>query len=109
MKLSQKQNPFSEFFAAFLKSSLNSKHSGKEVTLIVFVFWKLSSPKKVVRKMAQKSCFRGSFDKQHGRPSQALLKSPSQNLYHIHCLITAKSIELEKMPLIDMHILGTAC
>ena len=84
MKLSQKQNPFSEFFAAFLKSSLNSKHSGKEVTLIVFVFWKLSSPKKVVRKMAQKSCFRGPFDKQHGRPSQALLKSPSQHLYHIH-------------------------
>ena len=34
--------------------------------------------------MSKKSCFRGPFDKQHGKRAQALLKSASQHLYHIH-------------------------
>ena len=34
--------------------------------------------------MAKKSRVRGSFDKQHGRRTQALLKSASQHFYHIH-------------------------
>ena len=50
MKLSQKQNTFSELFAAFLKSSLNFKHFEKKMTLIAFVFWKLSTPKTWLRK-----------------------------------------------------------
>ena len=34
--------------------------------------------------MSKKSRFRGSFGKQHGKRAQALLKSASQQLYHIH-------------------------
>ena len=34
--------------------------------------------------MSKKSCFRGPFDKQHGKRAQALLKSASQHHYHIH-------------------------
>ena len=41
MKLSQKQKTFSEFFAAFLKYSLNFKQFEKKMTLIAFLFWKL--------------------------------------------------------------------
>ena len=33
--------------------------------------------------MSKKSRFRHSFDKQHGKRAQALLKSPSQHFYHI--------------------------
>ena len=34
--------------------------------------------------MSKKSHFKGPFDKQHGKRAQALLKPPSQHLYHIH-------------------------
>ena len=41
--------------------------------------------------MPKKSCFRGSFDKQHGKRAQALLKSASQH-YHIHRSLPRKLI-----------------
>ena len=47
--LSQKQKSFSEFFSAFLKSTLNFEHFQKKMTLIADVFPELSSPKKVIR------------------------------------------------------------
>ena len=34
--------------------------------------------------MSKKSRFRGPFDKQYGNCAQALFKSASQHLYHIH-------------------------
>ena len=34
--------------------------------------------------MSKKYQFRGSFEKQHGKSFQALVKSESQHLYHIH-------------------------
>ena len=43
--LSQKQKTFSEFFSAFLKSTLNFEHFQKKMTLIADVFPKLPSPK----------------------------------------------------------------
>ena len=45
MPLSPKQKSFSEFFSAFLESSLNFEHSQKKMTLIAEVFPKLQSPK----------------------------------------------------------------
>ena len=45
MKLSQKQKPFSQLFAAFLRCSFNFKHFEKRMTLIDFVFSKLQTPK----------------------------------------------------------------
>ena len=47
--LSQKQQTFSQFFSAFLKSTLNFQHFQKKMTLIADVFPKLTSPKKVIR------------------------------------------------------------
>ena len=47
--LSLKQKTFSEFFSAFLKSTLNFEHFQKKMTPIADVFPKLLSPKKVIR------------------------------------------------------------
>ena len=47
--LSQKQKTFSQFFSAFLKSTLNFEHFQKKMTLIADVFPKLPLPKKVIR------------------------------------------------------------
>ena len=59
MHFSRNQNIFSEFFAAFLDSTLNFDHFLKKQTLIAYVFPKLPSPKDVVRKMCKNSCFGG--------------------------------------------------
>ena len=48
IRLSQKQKTFSQFFSAFLKSTLNFEHFQKKMTLIADVFPKLPSPKKVI-------------------------------------------------------------
>ena len=45
MQLSQKQNSFSQVFAAFWKFILNFKSFEKKMTLIDFVFSKLRTPK----------------------------------------------------------------
>ena len=47
--LSQKQKTFSEFFSAFLKSTLNFENFQKKINLIADVFPKLPSAKKVIR------------------------------------------------------------
>ena len=47
--LSQKEQTFSQFFSAFLKSTLNFEHFQIKMTLIADVFPKLRSPKKVIR------------------------------------------------------------
>ena len=47
--LSQKQQAFSQFFSAFLKSTLNFEHFQKKMTLIADVFPQLPSPKNVIR------------------------------------------------------------
>ena len=47
--LSKKQKTFSQFFSAFLKSTLNFESFQKKMTLIADVFPKLPSPKKVIR------------------------------------------------------------
>ena len=47
--LSQKQKTFSQFFSAFLKSTLNSEHFQTKINLIADVFPKLPSAKKVIR------------------------------------------------------------
>ena len=47
--LSQKQKTFSDFFSAFLKSTLNFEHFQKKMTLLADVFPKLPSMKKVIK------------------------------------------------------------
>ena len=52
--------------------------------LIADVFPKLRTPKNLVKSMSKKSCFNGSFGKQHSKRLQTLLKFAWQNLYHIY-------------------------
>ena len=53
------------------------------MTLIADLFPKLRRPKNVVRYMSKKSCFKGLFDRQHGKRGQKLLRSEPQHRYHI--------------------------
>ena len=55
--------------------------------------------------MPKKSRFRGPFDKQHGKRAQALLKSASQHLYHIHRSLPRK-LSWKKSLLLTCQILG---
>ena len=55
--------------------------------------------------MSKKSHFKGPFDKQHGKRAQALLKPPSQHLYHIHWSL-ATNLCSKKCLLLTCQILG---
>ena len=67
-----------------LKSRSKFEDFEKKMTLIAYVFPKLRIAKDMVREMSKKSRFKRPFDKQHGKRSQTLLKSPWQHLYHIY-------------------------
>ena len=54
------------------------------MTLIADVVPKLRTQKNLVRSMPKESNFKGSFQKQHGKRAQTLLKFAWQNLYHIY-------------------------
>ena len=83
MKVSRKQKPFSQFFQAFLKYTLNFEHFEKrKTTLIAEVLPKIRSPKDKVRSKSKKSRSKGSSGKEHGKRAQILLKFAWQNLYH---------------------------
>ena len=85
MQLSPKQKIFCDFFSAFLKSSLNFERlKTKKKTLIAEVFPKLQTPKHMVTSMSKKSRCKGSFEKQHGKCAQTLLKYQGLLLYHIY-------------------------
>ena len=47
--------------------------------------------------MSKKSRFRGCFDKEYGKPSQALLKYASQHRYHIHWSLARKLCSLKSL------------
>ena len=47
MQLSEKLKAFSQFFIAFLESTLNFEHLKKKISLIAQVFLKLYTPKDV--------------------------------------------------------------
>ena len=54
------------------------------MTLIADVFPKLRTLKNLVRLMSKKSGLRRSFEKQHSKGAQTLLKFERQHLYHIY-------------------------
>ena len=47
------------------------------------VFWKLRTPKNVIRYISKKSRFKVPFDREHAKRAQALLQSEPQHCYHI--------------------------
>ena len=84
MQLSRKQNTFSEFFTAFLKSKWNFEHFDKKDDADRFCIFEITHSENVVRKISKKLSLREPFNKQHGKLPEALLKPASQHLYHIH-------------------------
>ena len=54
------------------------------MTLIADFFPKLRTPEKVPRYMSNKSRFKGTFDRQHGKRVQKVLRSGQQHCYHIY-------------------------
>ena len=54
------------------------------MTFIADVFPKLRTQKNLIRSMPKKSRFKRSFENQHGKWSQTLLKCQGQLLYHIY-------------------------
>ena len=59
MQLSHKQKTLSQFFAPFLKSSLNFKYFFKKDDLQRFCISETTDSVNVVREMSKKSNFRG--------------------------------------------------
>ena len=55
--------------------------------------------------MSKEPCFRGPFEKQHGKRAQALLKSASQHVYHILWPL-ATQLTWKKSLLLTCQILG---
>ena len=53
------------------------------MSFIADLFAKLRTPKDVVRDLSEKSRFKGTFDRQHGKRVQTLLGSESKYRYHI--------------------------
>ena len=87
-QLSQKQKAFSELFS-FANQS-NFDHIAVIILKVISkdfltgnIFPKLRTPKDVVRYLSKKSRFKGTFDRQHGKRVQTLLRSQSQYRYHI--------------------------
>ena len=55
--------------------------------------------------MSKKSCFRGPFNKKHGKRAETLLKSERQHLYHIYWSIL-RQFRWKKCLLVIWKILG---
>ena len=71
MQLSKTQKTFS---LTFLKLRSNFENYENNMNVIAYVLTKIRTLKDVVRPMSKKFRFRRSFNKQHGKRSQTLLK-----------------------------------
>ena len=74
---------FPNFFLRFRNLHEILNICKKKMTLIADLFPNLRTPKNVVRYLSKKSRFKGTFDRQHGKRVQTLLRSQSQYRYHI--------------------------
>ena len=79
--------PFLNFFLHFWNLVEIWNIFKEKRTLIADVVPKLRTPKNTFRSMPEKSCFRGSVEKQHGKCAQTLPKLERQILYHIYWLL----------------------
>ena len=96
---------FLKFFSHFPNLESISNIFKKKMTLIADVFLNLRTPKYVVREMFKKSCFRGPFDKWHGKRAETLLKSNWQHLYYIYWSLW-RILELKKSLWLICKVLG---
>ena len=84
IQLSQKHKIFCHYFTGFLKSRLNFDHFDKKYDPHRFCNFEITHCENAVRKISKEPRFREPFNKQNGKRAEALLKSASQHLYHIH-------------------------
>ena len=105
IQLSQKHKIFCHDFPAFLKSSWNFEHFDKKDDAHRFCNFEITHSENVVRKIYKRPCFREPFDKQHGKWAEALLKSGSQHLYHVHWSLPSQ-LSCKTSLLLTWQILG---
>ena len=82
MQLSQKQKPFSEFLAAFLKSRLNFKYFEKKMTLLTFIFRTWRTPKTRLDK-----CLKSPASEDPSRSNMADVRKHCWNMHHTTFII----------------------
>ena len=78
------------------------------MTVIGDFFPKLHTPQNVVRYMCKKSHLKGSFEGQHGKRVQTLLRS-EQQVVSPYLMIFLKVIESEKVCFTQTQSLITVC
>ena len=83
MQLSLKPKIFTHFFVPFLEPLSNFKHFEEKMILIATFFRKLHTVKELVKQLFKKDHLRNSFDNQHIKGSQTLVKSESEQFYQI--------------------------
>ena len=105
MQLSQKEKIFYESFRPFLKSRLNFEYFRSKDDPQSFCISEIRDSENVVTKMSKKSRFRRPFEKLYGKRAQALLKSGSQNHYHIRFSLS-RNLCSKKSLLLTCPILG---
>ena len=84
MEVSPKQKTFSQFFSAFLKSSLHFEHFLQKDDPHCWCISDIMDPEKPCYINAKKCPFKGSFEKQHCKGAKTLSKCQGQHLYHIY-------------------------
>ena len=103
MQWFEKHKTFCEFFTAFLKYRWNLEQFGEKDDAHRFCNFEITDSENVVRKMSKEPRFREPFDKQHGKRPEALLKSSSQHVYHIHWSLRSQ-LTLKKSLLLTCQI-----
>ena len=66
---------FLNFFFDFQNLKLILNSSQKKMTLIGDIFGEISAPKKMVRSMSKKPCFRGPLDREDGKSVKTMFQS----------------------------------
>ena len=81
MQISPKPKPFSGFFIALMKSTLNSEYFQKKDQSHSLGLPKLLTAKLVATEMSKRPSFMQRFGSQHGNSSQTLLRSARNHFY----------------------------
>ena len=106
-QLSRKQKTFSQFFVAFLKSTINFKYFEKNMTLIDFVFPKLRTPK-----VWSDKCLKNHVSEDASRSNMVNVRKYCWNLHHSTFITFSDDFQVMsvgKVSAIDIPNLATAC
>ena len=105
MQISPKPKPFSGFFIASLKFTLNSEYFEKKISLISYVLPKLLTAKLVATEMSKRPSFMQRFGSQHGNGYQTLLRSARNHFYTTIPLVCGKTSR-KRLVLVRSEVLG---